>query len=185
MQRRLDEKALLADIAPFYNQTKGTADHDLLLRAFYAIWWNRFPLDPKDFDNDLDLVEFAREVRNKRVRRDLMWAASRTKIITLIPWQEYVSVEEDEKRQRALLASWERQPRPRPRPVKSRPQPEVPSQQCASAAALVKSDSDENLEAPATSDDETDDESMDESQIDDDEAGVVDSQSDSNIEEDN
>ncbi|KAG6806769.1 hypothetical protein H0H92_010078 [Tricholoma furcatifolium] len=38
MQRHLTEKTLLADIAPFYNQTKGTAEHDDLLSTFYDIW---------------------------------------------------------------------------------------------------------------------------------------------------
>ncbi|KAG6808747.1 hypothetical protein H0H92_003018 [Tricholoma furcatifolium] len=168
MQRRLTEKTLLADIAPFYNQTKGTDEHDRLLAAFYEIWWRRFPLDPKDFDNDLDMVEFVRDLRNKRLRRELMWAASRTKIISFIPWQEYVSVEQDEKCQ-ALLASWERQPRPKPRPIKSRNEFEVPSQQCATA---VESESDEDdTEATPTSDGE----GTDESEMDVDEADVVDS----------
>ncbi|KAG6827088.1 hypothetical protein H0H92_013245 [Tricholoma furcatifolium] len=180
MQRRLAEKTLLADIAPFYNQTKGTDEHELLLFAFYSIWWHRFPLDPKDFDNDLDLVEFVRDLRNRKVRRELMWAASRTKIITLIPWQEYVSVEEDEKRQRALLASWERQPRPKPRPIKSGNQSEAPAQQYATSDAQANSGSDvEDDDASATSDGE----SSDESEIDVDEEGVDDSQSESLIED--
>ncbi|KAG6824361.1 hypothetical protein H0H92_007098 [Tricholoma furcatifolium] len=176
MQRRLAEKTLLADIAPFYNQTKGTDEHDLLLSAFYAIWWRRFPLDPKDFDNDLDLVEFVRDLRNRKVRRELMWAASRTKIIMLIPWQEYVSVEEDEKRQRALLASWEMQPRPKPRPIKSA----NPSQQCATADVLANSESDmEDDDASGTSDGE----STDDSEIDVDGECADDSQSESYIED--
>ncbi|KAG6809152.1 hypothetical protein H0H92_001389, partial [Tricholoma furcatifolium] len=117
-RRRLAEKALLADMAPFYNQTRGTGDLGLFLDAFYAVWWHQFPLNLAEFDGDRDALEFTQSVRNKQLRQDLMWAASRSKIIALYPWREYVSVEEDVRRQNAVVESWERQMRPRPHPRK-------------------------------------------------------------------
>ncbi|KAG6806770.1 hypothetical protein H0H92_010079 [Tricholoma furcatifolium] len=105
-----------------------------------------------------------------------MWAASRTKIISLIPWQEYVSVEEDEKRQRALLASWERQPCPKPCPVKSA----NPSQQCPTAAAPAESESDEEIDDASGA---SDSESTDENEIDIDKECADDSHNESYIED--
>ncbi|KAG6809540.1 hypothetical protein H0H92_015867 [Tricholoma furcatifolium] len=63
-RHRLAEKALLANMTPFY-QTRGTEDLGLFLDAFYAIWWHRFPFNLVEFDSDRDALEFTQNVRNK------------------------------------------------------------------------------------------------------------------------
>ncbi|KAG6849215.1 hypothetical protein H0H93_010409 [Arthromyces matolae] len=123
--RRQAELRLYQDSAPYFKQTQEQGDRKEFLKAFFAVYWNRWPLCVIDFDNDPGEMEFKRGLREKEILKDLYWVAASCKVIAIDPWKEYMSVEQDRQRQRAYHRYMSSLPRPRPRPmIKIKTEPE-------------------------------------------------------------
>ncbi|KAG6914117.1 hypothetical protein DXG01_002336 [Tephrocybe rancida] len=108
----------LKDGAPYFNQTKGDKrEHTEFLERFYQVWWDRWPLEKKDFF-DAGEMEFIRGKRNQDIHRRIMWAAScNTQAALNGPWREYVTVERDRDNRKKHDAHLAALPRPKPRPA--------------------------------------------------------------------